>query len=200
MSSMTGASGFGKSSNKAPSGYKQGSLNLLSPEQQDLFSRLLGGSAGGLGGGLEHLSKLAGGDQSYFEQLEAPALRQFGALQGNLASRFSGMGTGSRRSSGFGNAMSSAGQQLSESLQSQRMGLQNSAIEQLLGLSQSLLGRQTKENYLMPKQQSGLQQFLAALAPGLSNAAGMSGALYSANMGSKAANMGSKAAGEMPKV
>jgi hypothetical protein len=170
MNSM-GGFGFGKSSSKVP-GYHQRQVSTLDPQQQELFSLLFGGLKGGLGGGLEHLSKLASGDQSYFGQLEAPALRQFGALQGNLASRFSGMGTGARRSSGFGNATSSAGQQLSESLQSQRMGLQQNAISQLLGLSGSLLGRQNFENVMVPKQQSGLQQLLASLGGGVGQGAG----------------------------
>lgn len=174
MSSMTGAFGFGKSSSKIP-GYHSKSISTLSPEQQDLFSRLLGGSMGGIESGLGHLSKLAGGDQSYFDELEAPALRQFGALQGNLASRFSGIGSGARRSSGFGNAMSSAGQQLSESLQSQRLGHQQNAISQLLGLSQSLLGTKTQESVLIPKQQSGLQQLLAQFAGGAGQGAGQLG-------------------------
>lgn len=60
------------SSGGSSSGYKQKTVSTLSPEQQQLFSLLFGGIKGGLGSGLEHLSKLAGGDQEYAEQLEAP--------------------------------------------------------------------------------------------------------------------------------
>lgn len=155
-----------------PSGYKQITTQSLSPEQQQLFSLLFGGAKGGLGSGLEHLSKLAGGDQSYFDQLEAPALRQFGAVQGNLASRFSGMGTGARKSSGFQNTSTAAGQQLAESLQSQRLGMQNDAISQLLGLSNTLLGTQTQETGFMPKGMSGWQSFLSSLGGGLGGGLG----------------------------
>ena len=140
-----------------------------------LFQQLLGGASGGIGSGLEHLSKLAGGDQSYFDQLEAPALRQFGAVQGNLASRFSGMGSGARRSSGFGNTTSAAGQELSESLQSQRLGMQQNAISELLGLSQNLLGQQPYENYLQKKELSPLEELLAAFSGGFGSSAGQAG-------------------------
>lgn len=99
-------------------------------------------------------------------------MRQFGALQGNIASRFSGMGSGARKSSGFQNANTSAAQQLSESLQSQRMGLQSNAIEQLLGISNSLLGRQTQETGFFPKGQSGWQSFLGGIGGGLGSGLG----------------------------
>lgn len=99
------------------------------------------------------ISKLAGGDQSQFAQMEAPALRQFGALQGNMASRFSGMGTGARRSSGFQNSMNSAGQSLAESLQGNRMELQMQALRDLMGMSNALLGQRENTYGFVPKQQ-----------------------------------------------
>ena len=159
-------------------GYQQGSMSTLSPQQQQLYSQMLQGSQGGIGAGLQHMSRLAGGDESYFQQLEAPAMRQFGALQGNMASRFSGMGTGARRSSGFGNASSSAAQQLTESLQAQRMGLQQGAIDSLLGIGRDLLGTQTQENYLMPNQMSGFQQFMLSLGGGIGQGLGTAGGMY----------------------
>lgn len=163
MSSSLGGFGGLFSGNKTPKGYSSGRIQNFTPEQMQLFQQMLGGIGGGVGGGLEHLSKLASGDQSYFDQLEAPALRQFGAVQGNLASRFSGMGTGARRSSGFGNASSSAAQELSESLQSQRMGLQQNAIRDLLGLSQNLLSQRPYEQVLSPKKRPFWQELLASL-------------------------------------
>lgn len=97
--------------------------------------------------GLGDMSRLAGGDQSYFEQLEAPAMRQFGELQGNIASRFSqggdlgagGAGSmGARHSSGFQNTMSGQASNLAERLMGQRMGLQQNALSQLSGLYSEL--------------------------------------------------------------
>ena len=97
MSSMTGSMGYG-GGNKIPKGYEQGTLQQFTPEQMNLFKSMFGQV-----GPDSFLGKLAGGDQSMFEQMEAPAMRQFQGLQGQLASRFSGMGMGSRRGSGFQN-------------------------------------------------------------------------------------------------
>src|SRR5882672_46659 len=79
-----------------PKGYKKGTIQQFTPEQMDLFRSLFGHT-----GQDSFLSKLAGGDEEAFGQVEAPAMRQFQGLQGQLASRFSGMGMGARRSSGF---------------------------------------------------------------------------------------------------
>lgn len=135
-------------SNKVPTGYSQGRLQQFTPEQFALFSQLMGGAGAGIGPGLEHLAGLAAGDQSKFAEMEAPALRQFSALQGQLGSRFSGMGSGARRSSGFGLAGGAAAQELAERLQGNRMALQQQAIAQLLGLGTSLLGQRPYEQFL----------------------------------------------------
>lgn len=116
----------------APSGYRQ--FEQFTPEQMGLFQQLFSH----LGEG-SYLSKLAGGDEQLFQQLEAPALRQFSETQGNIASRFSGAGTGGRRSSGFQNTMNQAASDLSQNLQSQRMGLQNQAIKDLMSMSHQLM-------------------------------------------------------------
>jgi hypothetical protein len=178
---MMGYGSTGKASGLKGTGYKQVSTPNLSPEQMQLFQQLLGGSQGGIGAGLENLSGLAGGGQSQFEQLEAPAMRQFQGLQGQLASRFSGMGSGARRSSGFQNASSGAATDLAERLQGQRLGLQQSAISQLLGLSNSLLGTSLSDNFLIPKKKSFLQELLGGLSGGLGQAGGSLAGLYGAN-------------------
>lgn len=191
MSSMTGAGGFGGRTGmqKSVGGYNVKRLQQFTPEQMQLFQQLMGGVGPGLQGGLSQLSNLAAGDQSQFEQLEAPALRQFGELQGNLASRFSGMGSGARRSSGFQNTMNSAASDLAERLQSQRLQLQQNAIQQLLGLSNQLLGQRPYEQFLQEKKPKGWQQLLGAGLPILGGAAGAvfggpMGAALGANLGS----------------
>jgi hypothetical protein len=98
---------------------------------------------------------LAGGDQSAFEQMEAPALRQFQGLQGQLASRFSGMGTGARRSSGFQNTANQAASAFAQQLQSNRLGLQQGAISQLHDLVNRLLGQRPYDQFLVEKQKGG---------------------------------------------
>src|SRR5580698_10554595 len=109
MSMATGANSgnraTGMQKDVIPKGYQKGQLSQFTPEQMQLFQSMFGQVAPG-----SYLSKLASGDQSQFDQLEAPAMRQFGELQGNIASRFSagfgGPGASSaRHRSGFQNTM-----------------------------------------------------------------------------------------------
>lgn len=167
MSMATGAS-----SGLKGTGYKQFQTGRLDSDQQNLFKMLMGGSQEGLSAGLSHLTGLAKGDPSQFEQMEAPALREFAGRQGNIASRFSGMGSGGRRSSGFKSTMNEASMDLAERLQSNRLNMQNDAIRQLMGLGDSLLNRQTFETSLIPKKQSALMQLLASLGGGVSQGFG----------------------------
>jgi hypothetical protein len=185
MSSLSGGMGYGATrgrptGNKQIAGYDQASLSKLSPEQQQLFSQLMGGSMGGVQAGLGNLSGLAAGDQSQFAQLEAPALRQFSQLQGNLASRFSAPGLGARKSSGFKNTSNAAAMDLAERLQGQRMGLQQSAIQQLLGLSGQLLGRDTTENFMVKSP------WLSLAEAGIGAAGQIGGAYAGGGLGSAA--------------
>jgi|SRR6188508_151661 len=151
---------------KIPSGYKKGAINNFTPEQMQLFQQMFGHV-----GSDSFLSKLAGGDQGMFDEIEAPALRQFGELQGNLASRFSGMGgLGARKSSGFQNTMNSAASNFAQQLQSQRQGLQQQALQDLMGFSNTLLGQRPQETSLIKKQPSQWGQIVGKLAGGLPGA------------------------------
>jgi hypothetical protein len=162
MSSMIGRTGSGMgmaTGNKIPKGYEQGSLQQFTPEQMQLFRSLFAHlSPGG------QLSKLAGGDEATFNQMEAPAMRQFAGLQGNLASRFSGMGSfGARNSSGFQNTANQASSDFAQDLQSRRTDLQRQALKDLMGMSNELLGQRPQENFLVKKPPSFLQQLLGGL-------------------------------------
>jgi len=142
-------SNTGSMREKIPSGYKKASIRQFTPEQMELFQSLFGHL-----GPDSYLSKLAGGDEETFAQMEAPALKQFQGVLGNLGSRFSGMGMGGRKSSGFQNATTSAASDFAQQLQSQRVNLQRQAIMDLLGLSHQLLGERPYENYLQKKESS----------------------------------------------
>ena len=155
MSSSTGKLG----------GYRTGQMQQFTPEQMQLFQSLFSHVSPN-----SYLSKLAQGDEATFGQIEKPALQQFGALQGNLASRFSG--AGARHSSGFQNTMNQASSDFAGQLQSQRQGLQRQALMDLLGISESLLGQRPYENFLMPKKQGFLEQVLGVLGSGFGQAAG----------------------------
>lgn len=119
---------------KRPSGYKEYRHLNFTPAQMELYNQLYG-----LVDPEGRTSRLAMGDESEFAQMEAPALRQFNQLQGNLASKFSGQGMGSRRSSGFQNSSSAAAQDFASQLQANRQNLQRQSIMDLMGLSQQLL-------------------------------------------------------------
>jgi len=129
-----------------PKGFKLGQMQNFTPEQMQLFGQMFSQVDPE-----SYLSQLAGGDQSFFDEMEEPAMRQFSALQGNLASRFSGMGMGARRSSGFQNTMNQASNDFASDLASRRQALQRQAIMDLQGLSNSLLGQRPFERFMIEK-------------------------------------------------
>jgi len=150
---------------KRPHGYQFGGVQQFTPEQLDFFSQLMG-----LLGPQSQSQRLAMGDQSAFEQLEAPAMRQFQQLQGQIASRFSGQGLGGRRGSGFNNAINQATQDFASSLQANRMGIQRQALADLQGFGQALLQQRPYERFLTPKKQNNTAQMIGQLGgalPGL---------------------------------
>jgi hypothetical protein len=150
--------------NLAGTGYQQLQIPRLSPQQQQLFSQVMGGATPGIMGGIGQLSQMAaGGTPEMWEQMEAPALAQFAGLQGQLASRFSGMGTGARRSSGFQQATGAAASDLAQQLQAQRTGLQQQAIRDLMGLYGNLMGTQQFETALIPQETPWWQNLLGSL-------------------------------------
>lgn len=148
MSAGNNMTGNKMAKNRIPSGYKQGQLQNFSPEQFQLFQQLFGHL-----GPQSFLSKLAGGDQSQFEQMEAPAMRQFQGLQGQLASRFSGMGMGARHSSGFQNAANQQTSNFAQDLQANRLELQRQAIQDLMQMSGNLLQQRPYSQFLIKKDQ-----------------------------------------------
>lgn len=150
----TGAQKVGK-----VGGYNQMQMPQFTPDQMKLFQQMFSHV-----GPDSYLSKLAGGDEETFNQMEAPAMRQFQGLQGQLASRFSGAGgLGARRSSGFQNTMSQASSDFAQDLQSRRQQMQQSAIQQLMGLSSQLLGQRPYEQFMMKKEPSFLKQMLLGI-------------------------------------
>jgi hypothetical protein len=146
MSSLTGNAGM--AGEIIPKGYQKGRLSQFNPQQTKLFQTLFG-----LVGPDSQTGQLAGGDEEAFQQMEAPAYRDFNSLQGNIASRFSGMGLGGRHSSGFQNTATAAGSNFAQDLQSRRSELQRQAIKDLMGMSSELLGQRPYEDFLVEKPQ-----------------------------------------------
>ena len=101
-------------------------------------------------------ARMAAGDQSMFDEMEAPALRQFSQLQGGMASRFSGLGgqgaLSSRGSSGFQNSMNQAGQDFAGQLQANRQSLMRQATMDLHNMSQQLLSNRPYERSIENRQ------------------------------------------------
>lgn len=135
---------------KIPEGYrsKLGAIRNFSPEQLQLFQQLFGHV-----GPQSYLSKLAGGDQSMFGEIEAPALRQFGDIQAGIANKYSGMGLGGRRSSGFRNEQTAAASNFAQELQANRQGLQRQALIDLNQISQMLLGQRPMDRFLRKREE-----------------------------------------------
>jgi len=160
----------GRSGNVIPKGYKQGQLQQFTPQQLQLFQQLFSQVSPG-----SSLSNLANGDQSTFDQMEAPAMRQFQGLQGQLSSRFSGMGSGARNSSGFQNSATAASSNFAQDLQSQRQSLQRQAIMDLMGISSNLLGQRPYEQFLLekPKKQHQSSGWGGLLGAGIGGIGGL---------------------------
>ncbi len=159
----------GKVGNKIPKGYSTSQVAQYTPEQMQLFQQGLGNV-----GPQSYLSRLAGGDQELFNQIEAPAMQQYAGLQGNLASRFSGAGGGfgARKSSGFQNEAGNQASNFALNLQAQRQQLQHQATMDLHNMSQQLLGNRPYETSLVKKQQKEGVDWLGLGAAGLGAAGG----------------------------
>lgn len=140
---------------KIPKGYNKGTLQNFTPEQMDLFQSLFSNL-----GPDSFLGKIAGGDQQGFEEMEAPAMRQFQGLQGDIASRFSGAGMGARGGSGFKNSLNQATSDFAQDLQSKRQDFRRQAIRDLMGMSGDLLNQRPNENFLVQKPPSFMDRWL----------------------------------------
>ena len=155
-----------------PKGYRTGQLQQYTPEQLQLFGQLFPF----LGEG-SYLQRLAGGDESLFQEMEAPAQRQFASQLGGIANRFAG-GTGrgslgTLRSSGFQNTASAHAANFAQELAANRQNLQRQGIRDLFELSNLLLGQKPYDRFLTEKQQkqpSGWGSLAGGLAGGIGGA------------------------------
>jgi len=180
--SSQGSRGGGPN-DKIPKGYRAGQMQQFTPEQMELLQQMMDQVGPG-----SYLGRLAGGDQSMFEEMEAPAMKQFQGLQGDIASRFSGQGMGGRHGSGFSNTMNQATSDFAQNLQSQRMNMRNQAIQSLMGMSNNLLGQRPYEKFMTKKDQSqggGWPAIAGGILGGAGGAyfGGPQGAMAGANAG-----------------
>ncbi len=158
-----------------PKGYEISQLSNFDPKQTNLYNRSYDNLSPD-----SFLSKIAGGDQSAFDEMEAPAYRQFNELTGGLASKFSsgsgGQSLGLGGSSGFKNANTAAASNFAQDLQSKRYDLRRQAINDLFGMSESLLNQRPYDRQLVQKPQRqngfGWGDVLAPLATAAGTAFG----------------------------
>lgn len=198
-SSRSSTGGFGGGSRGGgkgdiiPKGHRAGQMQQFTPEQLEMFQNLFGQL-----GPDSDIFKMASGDQSFFDEMERPALRDFGALQGNIASRFSQGGGGpgamsSRRSSGFQNTMNQAGSDFAQRLAANRQGLSRQALKDLMEMSHMLMNEKPYDRFLAekPKKQeggSGWGSLLGGVAGGIGGAF-FGNPVLGAQLGSTAGSM-----------
>ncbi len=154
-------------------------FETMTPQQRGLIDQLIGGLGGPEGlqqQGLGALGGLLGGGQQFFEQLQAPALRQFQEQTvPDIAERFTGMGSGAQGSSAFGQQLGAAGAGLAETLAGQRAGLglqaQQTGLQGLL----SMLGLAEQPQFgtgFQPGREGALGGLLGGVGQGLGGALG----------------------------
>lgn len=152
-------------------GYDVGSVQNYNPQQMELFQNSFSSVSPG-----SYTSRLAQGDPSLYRDIEAKDLRGFSELQGNLASRFSGMGSlGARRSSGFQNTANRAAMDFAQELSARRLGLQRQAVQDLHSMSQDLLSNRPTEQFVTDKKKSWWDKLISGateLAPLIGGAVG----------------------------
>ena len=130
-----------------------------------------------------------------FAEMEAPGMRQFNALLGNIGNRFSGMGLGGKRSSGYQHATSQATSDFAQDLQAKRQALQRQAILDLHGMSQDLLSNRPWETRLEERGPKKEKWWSKALPYAGAAVGGVLGGPAGAYAGYQAGQMGRSMAG-----
>jgi len=167
MTMSLSAGSRGAAGNKIPNGYAAGRLQQFTPEQQQVFQNQFSYISPG-----SQLSQMAQGNDAGFAPHEDYAQRQFQEFSGQNASRFSGQGMGARRGSGFQNLQTQGAQDFASNLARQRQGLQRQALQDLMGISGTILGQRPEEQFLVKKDLPFWQQLGLGAVSGLSSAAG----------------------------
>lgn len=127
------------------SGDKMKQIETLSPEQKQFFQQIMGQLGPAYGQSMGLLQGFLDPNSEQYKNFEQPYLQQFEqeTIPG-IAERFAGAGAqgGALSSSGFGQALSSAGSNLQTNLAQMKSMMQQQAIQQILGQSQFAMGVQ----------------------------------------------------------
>ncbi len=137
----------------SPGGFE--TLSTLTPDQQGVLTQLLNsikgkGAGGAFGAASDYYQDILGNSPEQFDAFARPEMRRFQQeIIPGLAEQFAGMGSGGLSSSGFRNASTQAGTDLSERLGQIRAQLRQNAAQGLQNLGQQGLG-QFQENIYQP--------------------------------------------------
>jgi hypothetical protein len=153
---------LGYQTQEIPGGTTALRMNQFNPQQQNALAQLL---SQGLGG-LQNLPSAS------FAPIKESALSDFYQnIVPGIAERFTGIGSGSQRSSAFEQALGSAGSNLSQKLAAMEQGFnqQQQGMDQqrLLALLQAGLTPQYQTQFIEPQQST-----LGGLGAGLAQGAG----------------------------
>ena len=131
-----------------PSGYRAYQQQQYEPEQMDIWRQMKEDI-----GPDSYYGRLARGDESAFDELEAPAFNTYNALQGNLANQYASQG--GIKSTGFANRSTDMASQFAQELRANRMNIQNNAIKMLHEMRHSFLQERPFQRGLAAKEQRG---------------------------------------------
>lgn len=172
----------GMASGLSGTGLRQITLPKMSPQKSSFYNEILGQLRPGMSSTVQNLSGIAGGDTSSLAPLEQQAMKDFAGLQGGISSRFSGLGSGARQSSGFQNVMGEQASDLASQLAAQRMSLQQSAQDRLMNLFSQLMGQDEFDTFLTEKKKK-LPLWKSILGTGLPIVGAGLGAVFGGPMG-----------------
>lgn len=158
--------------------------------------------------GNEFLNRLFN-DQSFFENIEAPALRQFNEqIAPDIANRFASMGSGgSMGSTAFRNQINREGANLAQNLSAQRTGMQQAALPQtyaaaqqpfsnLMQMYQQALGQPMMNQYQPPS--AGIGSMAAPFLQAASTYWGGQGGGGGGNMNYQSSSGGGSSSNQYP--
>jgi hypothetical protein len=141
-------------------------LPTMSDQQGELFKSLLGSLQGGNNQAMNLLQQYLNPQSDIYQNFEKPYLQQFEQeTVPMLAERFAGAGAqgGALSSSGFGQALSSAGSNLQTGLAQMKSGMQRQSIQDILGMNQMALGTSPFSYLQKPASAGFLPQLMAAM-------------------------------------
>ena len=153
---------------------KRENVSTLRPEQEPLYDQAVNaglkpGAGGAFGTAADYYRNNLSDNPADFDAFAAPQMRQYNEeIAPNIAEQYAGMGSGGLSSSGFQNAMTQGGVDLSERLGAIRANLRHSSAQGLQGIGEVGLRNYSQNMVTEP----GTEGFLSQIAPAIGTAVG----------------------------